>query len=89
LKILELKPNEKLKLEWHYKNEEHTVVTWELQGSRGRTKLTLVHSGFAPDRNMGDYHAGWTAFLTMIKGLLETGDTWQAPEKLGVRHEVV
>ncbi len=89
LKILELKPNEKLTLEWHYKDEERTVLTWELKGSGGRTHLTLVHSGFAADRDMGDYNAGWISFLGMIKGMIETGDAWKAPEKLGVGHGVV
>lgn len=89
LKILEFEPNKKLALDWHYRNEERTVVSWELEGSGGRTRLTLVHSGFADDREMGDYHAGWTSFMTMIKGMLETGEEWRAPEKLGARHEVV
>jgi hypothetical protein len=44
--------------------------------------LTLVHSGFAPVRPVGDYQAGWIGFLNYVKGMLEGGDGWRQPEFL-------
>jgi uncharacterized protein YndB with AHSA1/START domain len=79
VKILQLVPNEQLAYSWHYENEPDTVVTWTLEGSGGRTKLILVHSGFAPDRVSEDYGTGWLAFLNRIKSLVETGQAWQKP----------
>lgn len=81
-KILDLKPNEKLSYAWEFPQEPDTVVTWRLEGSAGRTRLTLVHSGFAPDRNMEDYQVGWLHFLNRIKFLAEVGATWQKAQIL-------
>ena len=76
-KILEIEKNRKLSYSWEYPNEPDTVVTWKLEGSGGKTRLTLVHSGFAPDRNMEDYQIGWLHFLNRMKFLAEVGEDWQ------------
>ena len=76
-KILDIKANNKLSYSWEYPDEPDTVVTWRLEGSAGKTRLTLVHSGFAPDRNMEDYQIGWLHFLNRIKFLAEVGTGWQ------------
>jgi len=76
-KILEIEKNKKLSYSWEYPNEPDTVVTWKLEGSGGKTRLTLVHSGFAPDRNMEDYQIGWLHFLNRMKFLAEVGEDWQ------------
>ena len=80
VKVLELVANEKLSYQWEYEHEPETVVTWTLEGSGGKTRLTLVHSGFAAKRDMGDYHIGWMHFLNRIKFLTELGDAWQKVE---------
>lgn len=77
--ILELAPNERLAYSWSFSDEPDTVVTWTLDGSGGRTRLTLVHSGFGPDRLTEDYQAGWLAFLNKIKCLSEVGPSWRKP----------
>ncbi|HJY82190.1 MAG TPA: SRPBCC domain-containing protein [Candidatus Binatia bacterium] len=78
VKILELVPNERLSYSWIYKDQPETVVTWTLKGSGGRTRLTLVHSGFA-DRKSRNYKAGWLKFLAYLKNLVEVGSHWQRP----------
>lgn len=77
IKILDLVPNEKLSYSWVYKDEPETVVMWTLEGSGGKTRLVLVHSGFAPDRVSEDYGTGWLGFLNRIKALVESGVEWK------------
>jgi uncharacterized protein YndB with AHSA1/START domain len=78
VKILDLVPAERLSYSWIYEDQPETVVTWTLEGSGGKTRLTLVHSGFG-DRKNGNYKAGWLKFLTYIKNLVEVGSRWQRP----------
>ena len=78
-KILELVPNQTLAYSWSFPGEPATIVSWELEGSGGRTRLTLVQSGFGPDRTNDDYQSGWLSFLVRIKQLVETGAAWQKP----------
>jgi uncharacterized protein YndB with AHSA1/START domain len=78
VKILELVPSERLSYSWVYEEQPETVVTWTLEGSGGKTRLTLVHSGFG-DRKSGNYKAGWLKFLTHLKNLVEVGGQWQRP----------
>lgn len=77
IKILDLAPDARLAYSWQYSGEPDTVVTWTLEASDGRTRLTLVHSGFGVDRVSDDYNLGWGAFLNQIKALAETGDHWR------------
>ena len=81
VKILDLAPNERLTYSWHSEKDGAvgTVVTWELEDSAGRTTLTLVHSGFAPDRAGMDYGLGWLDYLNRIKQMVEGGDKWEKP----------
>ncbi len=78
LKILEIVPNDKLKLSWPDPQRE-TILTWTLEGSGGRTRVTLVHSGFAPDENTDGLHYGWLNFMGWLKSLCEYGAHWQPP----------
>lgn len=84
-KILEIEPGRKLSFNWSYSHEgepeSETVVTWTLEGSGGRTRLTLVHSGFAKGRPADDYRTGWMKYLNEIKSMLELGVLW-TPVKL-------
>jgi uncharacterized protein YndB with AHSA1/START domain len=81
MKILDLEPGARLTYSWESNKPEidETIVTWELEGSAGRTRLTIVHSGFAPDRACLDYGLGWTDFLNRIKQMVEVGDAWTRP----------
>jgi uncharacterized protein YndB with AHSA1/START domain len=80
MKILELEPARKLAYSWHWSDTE-TVVTWELEGSEGKTHLTLVHSGFGPGPANEGYEVGWAAFVVSLKRMLELGDAWRRIEE--------
>ena len=81
VKIIDLEPDRKLAYSWRSDFVGHeTLVTWELAESAGKTRLTLMHSGFAPDARHGSYRTGWHGFLVQIKSLVELGDKWQPLE---------
>ena len=77
VKILDVDPGKKLSYTWQWENEPETVTTWELEGSSGGTHLTVVQSGFAPDRDSGDYYSGWHKYINRLKSMLEQGSDWK------------
>ncbi len=89
VKILDLVPNEKLVHSWTEPDMPETVVTWTLEGSGGKTRLLLVHSGFAPDRETEDLRTGWMKHVIWLKVMLEQGESWQAPGVITMDHEAV
>jgi uncharacterized protein YndB with AHSA1/START domain len=70
VEIVDLAARHRLAYTWAYPGEPESVVYWELEGSGGRTRLTITHSGFG-DRGVGDYEAGWTGFLVTIRNQVE------------------
>ncbi len=54
------------------------TITWTLEGSGGKTRLLIVHSGFAPDTVPGE-RLGWLNFITWIGSMAEVGPAWQSP----------
>jgi uncharacterized protein YndB with AHSA1/START domain len=86
MKILEIVPNERLKL-LGVMGEQETILTWTLAESNGKTHLTLVHSGFAADQDSG-LKAGWLNFMSWVKSISEYGESWEpaivrlTPDKL-------
>jgi uncharacterized protein YndB with AHSA1/START domain len=79
VKILELVPNRRLAVvdEESPEGGSPNVLTWTLEGSEGRTRLTLVHSGFAPDHDNSGLYTGWLNFMSWAKSLVEYGPTWR------------
>ncbi|MFC4112530.1 SRPBCC family protein [Nonomuraea zeae] len=61
-KVLELEPERKLSVDWGAPG----VGTWELDGSGGKTRLTLVQSGFDTARPP---YAAWGGFLSGVAEL--------------------
>jgi len=62
---------------------EATAVRWELEGSQGRTHLTIVHSGFGGDARKTDgYQLGWLEFLASLKRMHEVGAGWRPVEQV-------
>ena len=70
VEIVDLAAPSRLAYTWAYPAEPESVVTWELEGSGGRTRVTITHTGFG-DREVGDYEAGWTSFLVTIRNQVE------------------
>jgi uncharacterized protein YndB with AHSA1/START domain len=77
VKILELLPDRKLSYSWKWAEEPETVATWTLEDSGGKTRLTIVQSGFAPDRDSEDYYVGWYKYAHRLKSMLEVGPGWE------------
>ena len=80
LEVLEITPEKKLLFGWEIDGVP-TVVTWTLEESGGRTRLTLAHSGFAPDRRSDAEWCGWLNGLSLLKSLVEYGADWVPPLK--------
>jgi uncharacterized protein YndB with AHSA1/START domain len=83
-KILEIVPNEKLViLAPQEANSPYgsgdTIVTWTLEASGGKTRLTIAHSGFAADAETDGLQFGWLNFMNWIRSLVEYGEEWQPP----------
>jgi uncharacterized protein YndB with AHSA1/START domain len=79
-RILALEAPSQLSYAW--RNSDGTpdsVVSWQLEGSAGRTRLTLVHSGFAADRDTTGYTLGWLDYLNRIRCMCEVGPGWRKP----------
>jgi uncharacterized protein YndB with AHSA1/START domain len=74
--ILEITPPSKLSYGWATQ-----TVTWTLEGSGGKTRLLIVHSGFDPDTVPGE-RLGWLNFMTWIGSMAEVGPAWQSPLNL-------
>ncbi len=81
-RVIAVEPGKSLDVTWQWGGEGETQVRWELTGSSGRTRLSLVHSGFG-ERKSQDYYAGWTSFLVSLKAMLELGDGWVKVETDG------
>ena len=77
IRILEIVPDEKLSYSWAHGGDPDTIVTWSLEGSDGRTRLVLVHSGFG-ERDTEDFRTGWLKHALWLKGLVEK-KTWKLP----------
>ncbi len=88
VKILEIVPSEKLAYSWRHGDEPETVVSWSLEGSEGKTRLLLVHSGFG-DRATEDFRTGWLKHVLWMKAMLEQGESWTGPELVSMDHQEV
>jgi uncharacterized protein YndB with AHSA1/START domain len=62
-RFVEFEPGRKATLRWAADGE---VDSWELEGSDGKTRLTIVHSGFDP---ANPPYAAWGGWLGGIAGL--------------------
>lgn len=84
-KILEISPGTSLSYEWPEDdgagegNIVNSTVTWTLEESGGKTRLTFVHSGFGEGADTGGIQAGWRNFINWVRSISEYGDTWQPP----------
>ena len=87
-KIVELVENERLSLSG-LMGENENILTWTLEGSGGKTRLTLVHSGFAPDQPNEGLWLGWRNFQNWLRSMVEYGEGWQPPiTQLSEGHDI-
>jgi uncharacterized protein YndB with AHSA1/START domain len=72
--IEELVENKKLVYGWQSADEGKSgdLVTWELTRIGEKTRVTLKHSGFAPERDNKDYAQGWHAYILTLKDFCES-----------------
>lgn len=81
-KIVELEPNKKLSHVHQYPgpNGMHDmVITWTLEESSGKTRLTFVQSGFDSDEDNSGLYTGWNMFINYVRSVAEYGADWQPP----------
>jgi uncharacterized protein YndB with AHSA1/START domain len=78
-KILDLAPKQRLSYAWAEHEGQATVVTWTLEESGGKTRLSIVHSGFADDEPTGGLYGGWLNFIVRVQNIAELGDDWAPP----------
>ena len=82
-RILELIPNERLTHDWATSDDEPPmVVRWELEGSGGRTHLTVVQSGFSSEAHAAGWSVGLASRVASLKRMLEVGVDWRPVERL-------
>ena len=84
MKILEIVPDKKLSVSPTYDNngvEETTphAFTWTLTENDGKTRMTFVHSGFAPDEPNVSANLGWLSYMSRVRSITEYGAAWQHP----------
>jgi uncharacterized protein YndB with AHSA1/START domain len=74
--ILEFVPNEKLVINWQDwrgdPTEPQTTVTWLLESAGARTRVILIHGGFARAADFSDYPFGWTHCLQKLQTVVES-----------------
>lgn len=80
LEILAITPEKTLSLAWEIDGMP-TVVTWTIETSGGKTRLTLSHSGFAPEYASDGELLGWLSYLSWLQSLVEYGIDWLPPLK--------
>lgn len=100
-KIIELTPNEKLSIylpenpEYGNPKRTHTTLTWTLEASGGKTRLTFTHSGFDTDEDVSGMYTGWRTFLNNLRSVVEYGPAWQpmlvplAPDAVGYSAAII
>lgn len=81
--VTEFELNEKVSYQWEGVEGVFppTVSTWTLKGTEGRTRLTLVQSGFVDDTYQDGLYIGWHFFISWLRSLVEYDTTWQPPIK--------
>jgi uncharacterized protein YndB with AHSA1/START domain len=74
-RILDLVPNERLVTDWpDWRGDPtrpRTRVAWLLEPLGTKTRVTVVHGGFARTADISDYPFGWPGFLDQLKSHVE------------------
>ncbi|MDX3195273.1 SRPBCC domain-containing protein [Streptomyces sp. MN03-5084-2B] len=87
-KFVEFEPGRKAALRFL----DNETTTWELDGSDGKTRLTIVHSGFDPSNPPYSAWGGWLGGLAELRRYHELADwrtIWRRIEVTGVPEGVL
>ncbi|HYX68140.1 MAG TPA: SRPBCC domain-containing protein [Terriglobales bacterium] len=58
---------------WHADAKRKTVVRWELERTKGGTRVRVTHSGLAQEAAARkDYSSGWVGVLGQLKNYMES-----------------
>ena len=82
-KFVEFEPGRKAALRF----ADNETTSWELEGSDGKTRLTLVHSGFDPANPPYSAWGGWLGGIAGLRHYLELPDRrsiWRQVEIAGL-----
>jgi uncharacterized protein YndB with AHSA1/START domain len=82
-KIVELEPGRKMAMRW----TNGLISGWELEGSGGKTRLTLVQSGFDEQNPPYGGWTGWLGGIAELRRFHELSDwrpTWVGVEVPGI-----
>lgn len=80
IKVVDFDDNRSLSISWQEGSDgDLTTVTWTLEASGGKTRITFTHSGFDDDHRNDGIWAGWMNFLNWIRSVAEYGSDWQPP----------
>ncbi len=52
-----------------------TTVRWELEPTKGGTRVRIIHSGLAARPELAQSYRGWPRMLGWLQALLERGET--------------
>lgn len=77
VKIVEIEAGRRLAFELPIESGQNHIVTWSLEETGSKTRLTIVHSGFAPDEANGGLKAGWRNFIGWVRSVSEYGPDWE------------
>lgn len=78
VKVLDVVENEVYSLQWGT-GADATQLTYTLDSSVGTTRVTIVHSGFAPDEDTQGIAEGFFSGLVELAWNLETKGMWPEP----------
>ncbi|MBX7152140.1 SRPBCC domain-containing protein [bacterium] len=73
-KIIRIEPGKSLTTDWVHRDFDQSIVEWTIEGQKGKTTLTLYHSGFIKDMDIPGYIRGWYAYMGAIKAFSEHRD---------------
>jgi uncharacterized protein YndB with AHSA1/START domain len=75
--LVDVVSNEKVAITFPEGDGRTMIVTWTLAEAGGKTRLTLIHSGFADDEDTGGVQAGWRNFIGWVRSIAEYGAAWE------------
>ena len=73
--VLEIIPNQKLSYTWRPVDDQDypsTVVTWTIEPTEKKSKVTVLHSGLANVKDYSRLEEGWEYFIKKLGKFLDS-----------------